>query len=55
MQLLSGDGASVTVTLVGYQFPYDGPPTRGEDTDANWLMVTVAVRRADGRTYHVTD
>ena len=55
MQLLSADGASITVTLVGYQFPYDGPPTGGEDTDANWLMVNVAVRRADGQTHQVTD
>ncbi|QHT55911.1 hypothetical protein GXP71_07380 [Cellulomonas sp. H30R-01] len=54
MRFESGDGASVDLRLVGYQFPgaVGAPPG---DWDANWLVVRGRVRLADGRAWTFTD
>lgn len=55
MLLRSDTGSRFEISLVGYQFPYDGPPTGGEDTDANWLLVRGIATSSDGQTSEFVD
>lgn len=55
MHLRSVDGASVSLKIAGYQFPYSGPPTAGLDTDSNWLMIHGAIETADGQRFEFRD
>ena len=54
MRLISDDGASIDLSIVGYQFP-SAPAGRRrgdiEDWDANWLVIRGAVHTADGHQW----
>lgn len=52
--LPSADGASVSLSINGYEFP--AQPARGnQDWDANWLQIHGEITQADGRTWSFTD
>ncbi|MEH3077262.1 MAG: hypothetical protein PGN11_11375 [Quadrisphaera sp.] len=54
MVLEGEDGASVELSVVGYQFP-DVVAPDGDDWDANWLVIAGHVRTCDGRTWTFRD
>lgn len=54
MKLTSGDGASVDLRPLAYQYP--GIAAAGEhDWDANWLVINGEVRLPDGRGWAFSD
>jgi hypothetical protein len=55
VRLVSGDGASVDVRPVAYQFDLPPAVASGQDWDANWLMIQGDVRTADGRQWTFSD
>lgn len=55
MHLRSTDGATMTLCPAGYQFPYNGPPTAGMDTDANWLVIKGLVTLPTGESFAFKD
>jgi hypothetical protein len=50
MLLRSATGSRFEISPVGYEFPYSGAPTGGEDTDANWIVTRGIATSSDGHT-----
>jgi hypothetical protein len=55
VRLSSGDGASVGLRPLSYQFRCVPGTADGPDWDANWLVIRGDIRTADGRSWTFSD
>jgi len=55
MLLRSATGTQFEISPIGYQFPYSGTPTGGEDDDANWLVLRGIATSTGGQASEFTD